>query len=331
MRRLLTACLLMSLTAPVLMTTPAGATETRGYGYISWIRGNPADAHVITEGGAMLEGGAVDIRPAWAWFLEKAGYGDIVIICATCGRGYDPWVYRTHDVDSAQTLRITKRRAAYDPFVVKSVATADGIFFAGGDQSDYVRIWRDTPVSDAVNALIARGGPVGGISAGLAILGEFMFSAEKNTITSDRALLNCFNRKIILEREQVEVPMLGSTITDSHFTQRARMGRLLTFMARTIRDGWTTDVKAIGVDEATAALVEPSGATTVVGREAVSFLRMGTDDVTRCERGLPLETDLIDVHVMERDGTFDLATWTGDPNPAIQVRAVDGHLEWVSP
>ena len=108
--------------------TPAVATEIRGHGYRSWIRGNPGDAHVTVTGGAMLEGGGVDIRPAWAWFLERAGYGDIVVtICATCTKGYDPLVYRTHDVDSAQTLRITKRYAASDPYVVRAVAGADGL------------------------------------------------------------------------------------------------------------------------------------------------------------------------------------------------------------
>jgi cyanophycinase len=313
----------LSITAP-----PAGAVQTRGYGYRSWMRGNPGDAHVTTSGGAMLEGGAVDIRPAWAWFLQRAGYGDIVIICATCSREYDPWVFRTHAVDSVQTLRITKRRAASDPFVVRSVANADGIFFAGGDQSDYVRIWKDTPVSGAVNAVIARGGAVGGISAGLAILGQFLFSAEKNTITSDRALLNCFNHKIRLQRDMVEVPTLGSTITDSHFSQRARMGRLLTFMARTIRDGWTTEVKGIGVDEGTAALVDPHGPTTVVGRATASFLRMSDADVRTCEPAEPLETASLPVHVLSAGETFDLTSWSGDPGPTVFVRAHDGRLEW---
>jgi cyanophycinase len=321
-------CLLGGLPAAPM----AGAVESRGFGYRSWIRGNPRDAHVTTTGGAMLEGGAVDIRPAWAWFLERAGYGDIVIICATCGKGYDPWVFRTHEVDSVQTLRITKRRAAFDPYVVGTVASADGIFFAGGDQSDYVRIWKDTPVSAAVDDVIARGGSVGGISAGLAILGQFLFSAEKNTITSDRALRNCFNRKIRLERDMVHVPTLGDTITDSHFSDSDRLGRLLTFMARTIRDGWTTDVRGIGVDAATAVLVEPDGAATVVGRESATFIRMGAADVRTCEPGEPVETAFVPMHVLEPGDTFDLATWSGDPDPPSLVRAFDGVLQFaVSP
>jgi cyanophycinase-like exopeptidase len=101
--------------------------------------------------------------------------------------------------------------------------------------------------------------PVGGISAGLAIQGEFLFSAEKNTITSDRALLNPFNNKVTLQRDMLRVPHLAATITDSHFSERQRQGRLVTFMARTIADGWTSEVRGIGVDEATAVLLEADG------------------------------------------------------------------------
>jgi cyanophycinase len=325
-RRALVACAIVAALVPAGAGGSATATAIRGHGYRSWIRGNPGDARVTTTGGAMLEGGAVDIRPAWAWFLQRAGYGDIVIICATCTKGYDPWVYRTHDVDSAQTLRITKRSAAYDPYVVRTVAAADGIFLAGGDQSDYVRIWKDTPVADAIDADIERGVPIGGISAGLAVMGEFVFAAEKNTITSDKALGNCFHHKITLEREMIAIPDLAGTITDSHFTQNDRMGRLFTFMARTIRDGWTSDVRGIGVDAGGAALVEPGGATSVIGREPTTFVRMTAPDVLTCEPREALETRALRVHVIEPGGSFDLSTWSGDPNPPRLVRASGGEL-----
>lgn len=311
---------------PTLGPSTAAAVETRGYGYRSWLRGNPADAVVATSPGIMLEGGRTDRRPAWAWFLQRAGYGDIVVICATCTNEYNPYVFNIHPVDSVQTLKITKRRAAYDPAVVEAVAGADGIFFAGGDQSDYVRIWKDTPVQAAVDEVIGRGGAVGGISAGLAILGEFLFAAEKNTITSEKALLNCFDNKITLERRMVDLPALRATITDSHFTQRDRMGRLLTFMARTIRDGWSTRTMGIGVDEDTAALLAPDGTATIVGQHDVSFVRMAAADVTTCEPGEPLTTRSVDVHVVHRGSSFDLGSWSG--GTLRRVRALDGSLVW---
>jgi cyanophycinase len=309
---------------------PAGAIEVKGFGYRSWIWGHRADVEVPTKGGAMLEGGRSDRKPAWEWFLDHAGYGDIVIICATCDALYNPYVMNTADVDSVQTLKITKRRAASDPFVVRSVEGADGIFFAGGDQSDYVRIWRDTPVSEAIQSVIDRDGVVGGISAGLAIVGGFVFTAEKNTITSDKALTDCFNMKITLRRDVLSVPRLRGTLTDSHFTERGRLGRSLVFMARAITDGWTSVARGLGIDEDTAVLLEPDGDANVIGQGTASFSRMTTDDVLTCEPGEPLSTGLVDVSVVPRGGEFDIGTWTGNPVDHHVVRVTEGVLSWES-
>ena len=305
----------------------ASATERRGHGFRSWLRGSPDDVHPATTGGAMLAGGAYDRATAWRWFLEHAGYGDIVTICATCDAVYNGYIFNLHEVDSAQTLKLTKRVATSDPFVLDSLAGADGIFFAGGDQSDYVRVWKDSPVEDAINDAIARGVPVGGISAGLAIQGEFLFSAEKNTITSDKALLNPFNSKVTLQRDMLSIPHLAATITDSHFSERDRQGRLLTFMARTIADGWTTQVRGIGVDEATAVLLEADGTATVVGPGAGWFFRMGAADVIACTDGQPLHTRAIDVTAVHRGDVFDLSTWSGGGEHHT-IRAADGAVIW---
>jgi cyanophycinase len=308
----------------------ASATETRGEGWHSWLRGNPANAQVHPQGGAMLEGGGSDRVPAWVWFLRQARFGDILIICATCDNVYNQYVLNIHDVDSVQTLKLTKRVASSDPFVLKSVADADGIFFAGGDQSDYVRVWMDSPVEDAINAVIARGGAIGGISAGLAILGQFLFAAEKDTIHSGQALADCYAKKITLDRDILTVPTLTSVITDSHFTQRDRMGRLLTFMSRVITDGWATHVKGIGVDEDAAALVTSEGVATVVGQGNVSFVKMRASDVITCVPGEPPRTAFVNVRVIPVGATFDIATWNGDENPPVRVRARAGALDWLA-
>jgi cyanophycinase len=291
------------------------------------MRGDPADVHPTTLGGAMLEGGAYDRATAWRWFLERAGYGDIIVICATCDAVYNPYIFNMHEVDSAQTLKLTKRVATTDPFVLDSIASADGIFLAGGDQSDYVRVWKDSPVEDAINAAIARGVPVGGISAGLAVLGEFVFSAEKNTVTSDRALLDPYGHKVTLQRDMLRVPGLVSTITDSHFSERSRMGRLLTFLARTVTDGWTAQASGIGVDEATAVLLEPDGSASVVGPGSAWFVRMSAGDVLRCEPREPLATGTLGVLAVSRGDTFDVRTWSGTGQRQT-VRASDGAVVW---
>jgi cyanophycinase len=334
MRRVLVTVVIASTMAgglaPIGNLPWANAIETSGPGWHSWLRGNPADVQVHTRGGAMLEGGGSDRIPAWEWFLQQAGYGDIVIVCASCDNVYDQYVLNIHAVDSVQTLKLTKPEAATDPSVIQSIAGADGIFFAGGDQSDYVRVWKDSPVEDAVNAVIARSGAIGGISAGLAILGQFLFAAERDTIQSGQAMTDCYAKKITLERDMLELQVLASAITDTHFTQRARMGRMLTFMTRIITDGWSSRVKGIGVDEDAAALVTSGGVARVVGQGNVSFVKMRAGDVVSCAPGAPLETRFLHVHVIHVGSSFDIATWSGDPNPPVRVRVKDGALHWIA-
>ncbi|MFA9352951.1 Type 1 glutamine amidotransferase-like domain-containing protein, partial [Escherichia coli] len=72
-------------------------------------------------------------------------------------------------VASVQTIVFHSRAASTDPRVLDILAHADGIFIAGGDQANYVRYWKDTPVARALDAHVRKGRPLGGTSAGLAI------------------------------------------------------------------------------------------------------------------------------------------------------------------
>src|SRR5262249_15957474 len=148
---------------------------------------------------------------------------------------------------------------------------AESIFFAGGDQSNYVRFWQDTPVQDALNKHIAAGKPIGGSSAGLAILGEFSFVSIIDTIHSPEALADPYANKVTLAREFLNIPLVTSTITDTHFVKRDRLGRLLVFMARILNDGWSANVRAIAVEENAAVLLEPDGTANVVGGPAYFY------------------------------------------------------------
>lgn len=122
--------------------------------------------------------------------------------------------------------------------------------------------------------------PIGGTSNGLAVLGDIDFSAVNGTITSADALLNPQDPRIIgglqkdfLTPDESTPPMnntilryMDNLITDSHFMQRDREGRLLTFMANMdARDLVLELPRAIGVNEQTALLIENDGMAKVVG------------------------------------------------------------------
>ncbi len=76
--------------------------------------------------------------------------------------------------NSVTTVVISTRDGAAAPFVAQKIHDAHAIFIAGGDQSNYVRFWTGNPVQTEINQAVARGVPLGGISAGLAVQGQFV-------------------------------------------------------------------------------------------------------------------------------------------------------------
>ena len=96
----------------------------------------------------------------------------------------------------------------------------EAIFIAGGDQSNYIKYWKDTPVQTAVNERIRAGVPIGGTSAGLAVLGEYVFSAMNDTAYSKDTLADPYNEGVTLTSNFLHVAYLEKTITDQHFVKR---------------------------------------------------------------------------------------------------------------
>ena len=307
-----------------------------------------------TTPGLALIGGPPDGPPpevdaAFSWLFAKSGWGGFVVIGAD---GEDEYVRYIYDhlppphPRSVQTLIFRTRDAAFNPAAIETIRHADALFIQGGDQWDYIRLWKDTPVQQAIAEVISRGAPIGGSSAGLAVLGEFVFSARNGTVYSSEALADPYHERVTLDRVLVDSPRLDivpycylrNLITDSHFQDRDRMGRLLAFLARLAQVGWTTAARAIAVDEMTAALVESDGSATVVDnrnateRGAAYFLSTpGPPEV--CQPGQPLTYENVSVRRLGascRGATFNLGTWEGRGCEHFTVSARQGTLHWES-
>lgn len=260
--------LLASLLA---QSTPPTPTEDRGFIY--YLTGSPANAPLTqpTQPGYLLAGGSKDQDAAFLWFLQKANHGDILILRGSGADGYHPYLKNlAPQIDSIESIVFKTAASAQDPFVLERIRQADGIFLAGGDQWNYERLWRNTPVQKEINAAIQRGVPVGGTSAGLAVLGEFGFSAQFDGITSEEAQADPKHKKIAIERGLILIPTLACLITDSHFSQRKREGRLRVFLSHIEATKQCPQPPiGLGIDERTALLLEPNGTGTVVGEGAV--------------------------------------------------------------
>jgi cyanophycinase len=320
MRRSLGVAALLSILS---LSLPLFAAKAQ---YEYYAVGNQNDVTKTTVAGTVLMGGGTDVDAAFQWMINKSGGGDFVVIRATGTNAYNPYIYALGTVDSVETLIIKSRTAAADPFVVNKIRNAEALWIAGGDQSDYINFWKGTPVADAINYVAnTKHAPVGGTSAGLAVLGQFLYTGALGSVTSSQALANPFHRYVTLDRDFVQIANLGGVITDSHFVTRDRLGRLVTFIGRIIKDGWASSAHGIGIDEATAILVEPNGASTRVGSGAAYFFTSnGVPQV--CVSGTPLTYTGLAVYKVNGAATFNLATWSGAGGTAYTVSANAGAM-----
>lgn len=124
------------------------------------------------KGGVVLMGGGTDVGAAFEWMGLRSNRGGLLVLRTdpSGDDAYDPFILGLGTVSSAATLILKDRAAASDPFVLRKIGEAASIFFAGGDQSKYWRFWQGTPLQSAVQARVDAGCPVGGTSAGEAIL-----------------------------------------------------------------------------------------------------------------------------------------------------------------
>lgn len=210
--------------------------------------------------GLMLVGGGEWPTQGFRWFVERAGHGHIVVLEASYAQEIQDEFYNgIGGVASVRTFRFKDRDAASDPALLDAIRRADGIFISGGDQARYVRYWKDTPLSRALDAHVFAGKPLGGTSAGLAILGGPVYGAlDDSSMTSERALADPYDKGMTLVHDFLHLPYLAHVITDTHFDRRGRLGRLIGFMARLQAEG-DTQIVGLGVDQEAALCIDGEG------------------------------------------------------------------------
>lgn len=210
-----------------------------------------------TRGGAgtlLIVGGGLDddSRPIYARFVALAsarGPANILIATAATGTEQD------EVVDKTEALRIWApgvpvraiRRDTPTAETVAAIDAATAILFTGGDQKRITTRYRpderDTPEWSAMHRLLARGGVIAGCSAGDAMMGEVMLlgggSPAALGILPKKADAKSASDPASPNGEaKSEPPTLGPqigpgmrflpwAITDSHFFERDRIGRLV--------------------------------------------------------------------------------------------------------
>jgi cyanophycinase-like exopeptidase len=296
--------------------------------YTEYQTGSTTDVTTNQQSGVCLMGGASEQEDAMIWFLNKADGGDIVVLRASGSDGYNNYFYTDLGVtiNSVTTFVIDNAAGATDPYVLQRVANAEAIWFAGGDQYDYVSSFKDNAMEDALNDFVnVKQGVIGGTSAGLAILGGNYFSAQYGTLSSAVALSNPYHPRVTVGHDDfLDIPYLNTVITDSHYDDPDRRARHSVMLARIATD-YSTRSFGIACNEYTAVCVEPDGKAYVYGEypaydEFAYFIQANctTDfEPETCVSGSPLTWDRNNeaIKVYKVPGTesgvnyFDLSDW----------------------
>jgi beta-aspartyl-peptidase (threonine type) len=305
----------LALLALALVLVPvSNAAAAASYDYYATGQTHGARA-AATSPGLLLMGGGDWVAPAFSWFAAQAGHGHIVILRASgAAELQQDFIAAAGPVQSVETIVFHSRAAARDPRVLKVIRHADGIFLGGGDQANYVRYWQGTPLNAALDAHVRAGKPIGGTSAGLAILGAYSYGAlDGDSLQSARALRDPLGPGVTLVRNFLHLPYLRNIITDTHFAIRERLGRLVVFVARLSYEESNPAITGLGIDEQAALCIDAQGLGRVYSNNGgYAWLLRPQRLAEVLEPGKPLGFSSVPVTGIGADSVLDLRHYSVD-------------------
>jgi cyanophycinase-like exopeptidase len=173
---------------------------------------------------------------------------------------------------------------------------------------------------------------MGGTSAGLAVLGEYVYSAQGDApdddgLASNQALTDPYFSHVTVRRDFLQIPLLRNTLTDSHFAKRDRMGRTLVFLARIVQDGWSAHPREIAIDEKSAVLIEEDGSSRVIGAGKGAYFLSVQKPPQTCAAGKPLTFRDIAVHHGTTGSEFNVKSWKPQTGTSYSLSVVEGQVQ----
>lgn len=241
--------------------------------------------NLVSKGTLFIVGGGILHYRVMDRFIELAGGNEARIVLISSASYYadhdiegrlSGWYDRLADneIASFDILHTRSRDEADTPEFSKVLDTATAVWFIGGNQNMVAPIYLGTKTEERMHALLARGGLIGGTSAGAAIMSRCMIADGK----TEPILSTGFG-------------FLPGVIVDQHFRKRNRIDRLK--RALELRPG----LVGIGIDEGTALVVQ-GRSMEVIGESDVSMCLLASNE--RSER---LES------IREGDPKTDLVAW----------------------
>lgn len=236
-------------------------------------------------------------------FIELSGGSDAVIsVIPTASNLEDTGdsyveIFERLGVKKIYNTKITNRTDANNELFVNQLAESTGIFMTGGNQLLLSTILGGTVVAKMIRKRNFEGVPVAGTSAGAAFIPEHMIIGGKSGA-------------IPRVGGVMMAPGLGLTnkiMIDQHFSQRNRLGRLLTALS------YNPYKTGVGVDEDTAAVIAPDGVIEAVGSGVLTIIDMSNvefSSVARAAEGDAISLIGVKIHTLSNGDRYNTTSHT---------------------
>jgi cyanophycinase len=223
---------------------------------------------------------------------------------------------------SADWLRVTTRDEANADEALGLLEEATGIFVTGGDQARLIELLGGTRTMECIRERNADGVIVAGTSAGASIVAAHALVGGSGIAPSSDAAA----RKGMVELA-AGWGLLQDVVIDQHFSQRGRLGRLISAFAA------NPGLIGIGLDEDTAALIGNDGILETLGSGMVTVVdgRETISDYFERQPGEILTVARSSLHVLGPGRRFNLSTRQPLPFTEAEVAAADQAVAAGSP
>jgi cyanophycinase len=197
-------------------------------------------------GALVIVGGNMQDPEIVTRFIDLAGGPDApLVIVPTAGEGdtYDQYwsglrQFRENGARNLTVLHTRDPKVADTDAFVKPLATARGVFFAGGRQWRIADSYLNTRVMRELQAVLDRGGVLGGTSAGASIMGSFLARGDTK------------GNELMVGDHTVGFGFLKNSAIDQHLLRRNRQFDLIDVVQK------QPELLGIGIDENTAIVVQ---------------------------------------------------------------------------
>ena len=214
------------------------------------------EATTSTAGSVILGGGGTLDEEVYEEFIARAGGKSARIVLIPSAYPYDDLAHlrrafggwRNYDITRFDFLHTDDPEVADSPKFTRVLEQANGVWIAGGAQGRLTYRYGERRVESLLRKVVARGGVVGGTSAGASVMSALMIRYGSPT-------------EAVLDRG---FGITSRVVVDQHFSERGRFPRLLGVLEE------NPGQLGMGIDENTAAVLQ-GNQVRVIGEGRVTL------------------------------------------------------------